>query len=127
MMKELRDIKEIVEVSDSSLLLFVLTVITAVLLITALVYFLTIKRGRRRVKPTPEALAKTALREIDYTDAKDAAYRFSENAYRFVTDESRELYQNIDEALIPYKYKKDVPELDRKTAADLKQFIKGIQ
>jgi len=126
-MKELRDIKEIVEVSDSSLLLFVLTVIVAVLLISILVYFLTAKRRKRRAKPTPEALAKAALRKIDYTNAKEAAYCFSENAYRFVTDENRELYQKIDKALMPYKYKKEVPALDTPTAADIKQFISEMQ
>lgn len=123
-MEQLRDIKEIVVVDDSSLLLLIATILIILMLLTLLAHLLRRRRGKRRSKPTVRMIAKGALQNIDYRDAKTTAYLFGEYAHLFVTEDSHETHQKIIEALRPYKYKKEVPPLKQETEDAIKAFLK---
>jgi len=129
-MEGLRDIKEIVEVNDHSFLLLIASITLTLLLVAAISYLLTRKRRRRPIRPTPKERSKGLLDTIDYSNAKEAAYLFEENTYPFVTEEEteeeQETHKKIIEALMPYKYKKEVPELDKETTKEMKAFIERI-
>lgn len=125
-MEGLRDIKDIVEVHDHSLLILLSTIMITVLLLLLAFYLLRRRRRKRRHRPTPIELAKEALQQLDYDDAKSAAYTFGEHAEHFITEDNHALHQRIMEALMPYKYKKEVPPLDNETAKAMKDYIKGI-
>jgi len=97
-----------------------------VLLLLALFFY---KRGKKkyRFKLTPKELAKERVKNIDYTDAKSVAYIFGEDVALFVDDKNRQKYKELEQKLAEYKYKKDVPELDKSLEKEIKDFIRGIR
>jgi ATP-dependent Zn protease len=127
-MEKLRDIKGIVAVSDNSLLVLILLTLLILLIAGAVFYFLKRKRRRkRRFFKTPLEMAKERIEQIDYENPKCVAYTFIEDVAPFVTDENRSRYEEIVKALEPYKYKKEVPQIDPDLKASIQRFIKEIK
>jgi len=127
-MEQLRDIKGIVEVHDTSL--WQLLALVALLLLTAALagYFLKRKmRKKRRFRKTAAELAQERIEAIDYSDPKNVAYTFIEDVAHFVDEKSKAEYDAIVRELEPYKYKKEVPPLDEALKERIKAFIKGIR
>ncbi len=124
-MDELRDIKDIVEVNEYSLEILLLLISLTILLIMLSTYLYK-NRKKVRKKPTKREVAKESLKSIDYRDIKDSVYRFSQDGALFIDDKNRALFQEIEEELQKYKYKKDVPALDRDLIEKMQIFIKEI-
>jgi hypothetical protein len=124
--EDLRDIKEIVEINESSLEIFLVTIALALLLFALGVYFFKNKR-RRRKKPTQRVLAKEVLESLDYDNTKELVYGFLEHGKMFVNEKNGELFQNIEKDLEVYKYKKEVPLVDEKIKKQMKEFVKGVK
>ena len=125
-MKGLRDIKDIVEVHDNSLLMLIFLIAGIVMLFAMAVYIYRHRRVRRK-KPAPKELALQNLKNIDYDNAKEAAYTFSVDGYLWVDEENAKEFESIEKELLPYKYKKDTPQLDTAVKERMQRFIKELK
>lgn len=125
-MEGLRDIKDIVEINEHSFALFIATLLFALLLLFLGLYLFK-NRRRRRKKPTPRALAKEALEQLNFDNTKEVVYDFLEYGVLFITEKNEEAFKKIEDALAPYKYKKEVPALEEQLKKDIKSFIKGVK
>ena len=88
-----------------------------------LIYLLVFKKRRRRKKLSPKELALKALKELDYSNTKDAVYNFSVNAQKLANSEQQEQLQEILKSLEKYKYKKEVDSLSSSDVNRMKEFI----
>jgi len=92
------------------------------------IYFFVIKNRRKRKKLTKFQLALQNLKQIDFSKTKDAVYTFSESGYIAAQkldklDEFKKILQNLEK----YKYKKEVPKLDKEDILKMKNFIKELK
>ena len=128
-MQELRDIKEIVEITDSSLLLLFLVTVAAVLLFTVVLFYFRFKKRRvkRKFFKSKKELAKERIENIDFNDPKSVAYTFVEDVGEFVDLERQAEYEKILNKLYPYKYKKEIPPMDEELKNKIKNFIREIK
>lgn len=125
-MEELRDIKGLVEVTEYSLeTLIALTLLSLALLAMGLYLFKN--RRRRRKKPTTKEMALMRLKSINYEDTKEVAYRFSTDGYLWLDERNQDAFEQIEKALIIYKYKKEIPPLEKNLKNRIKIFIKGLK
>lgn len=118
---QLKDIKPIVEVPDHSLWFFAGLVGLVSLLLIVLAVFLLRKM---RKKPDPrrrEALRR--LRNLDFSDTKQAVYDFSFLGQFVVSPRTETAFAALQDALAPYKYKKTVEALDPALRMRMEQFI----
>ncbi len=128
MIKGLKDIKGIVDISDNSL--FIFGAVIAVLLLVAVFLFLWFwrkRRVKRRFLLTDKQKAKKHIQEIDYEDPKSVVYTFGEDVKLFVDDKNIHEYKEILKDLQKYKYQKNVPQLDEDEKERIKSFIKEIK
>ena len=88
-----------------------------------LIYLLVFKKRRRRKKLSPKELALKTLKELDYSNTKDAVYNFSVNAQKLANSEQQEQLQEILKSLEKYKYKKEVDSLSDSDVNRMKEFI----
>lgn len=116
---QLRDIKPLVEIPDSSLYLYWGLIFSGVLLVVLLGYFIY-KRIDFSKKEDREKQYLEALNTIDWSSPKKAAYRATYYGRLLATDErKKELYSQLFPLLEKYKYKKEVEKVDTET---IKQF-----
>ncbi len=113
---KLRDIKDIVEIPDSSLfeLLSLVGGVVALLIVGAISFLIYKKFKNRRRKPIKKELALEELKSIDFSNSKESAYKFSRYGYLWVDEHNKNRFFNIErrflEKLINYKGE-DVPSL----------------
>jgi hypothetical protein len=112
---ELRDIKPLLEIPDSSYYIY-FGLVTLGLFVLLTLVLLVVKKfivNRR------ESLAKRelkVLKEVDWSNAKKAAYTVTRLGRRLVNDKrSEEIYAQILPLLEEYKYKKEVPSVNDET------------
>jgi len=125
-MEQLRDIKDIVEVHEHSLETLIGIVILS-LLVIGIVLYLYKNRRRRRKRLSPKEIALNSLKSIDYDNPKDIAYRFTTNGFLFINENNQKEYKDIEKELLVYKYKKDVPQVDKGLENRIKMFIKELK
>jgi type VI protein secretion system component VasK len=123
-LSKLKDIKPLVEIADHSLWIF-LAMILGFFIAVALIWYLIKKpKRRKRRRLSPKELAIKALKELDFSDTKEAVYSFSTNIQKLLPkeklDEHREFLRHIE----LYKYKKDVPSLSEADLKSIKELIK---
>ena len=123
---QLKDIKGNVAIPDNSLFIFIAIVASILLIITfgLYKYFTRIKRSK---KPTQNELALKRLKAIDFSNPKAAIYIFSIDGDRFVNETNKAEFKAIQEALAPYKYKKEIPPFPKELQDRIKEFIKGVK
>lgn len=112
---QLRDIKPLLEIPDSSYYIY-WGLITFVSLLLFGVLFFVLKKlwDNRKVNLAKGYLA--ALKQIDWEDAKKSAYEATHYARLLATDERRvELFSQLEPKLEQYKYKKEVEKVDEET------------
>ena len=127
-LKNLRDIKPIVQIPDNSLYIFIAIIIT--LLIAAAIVATLLKRKMRKPKrfiKTPLELAKERIKNINYSDAKSVTYTFLEDVSQFVNEKNKAEFEAIAKELQAFKYKKDIPPMSNELIERIKKFIKGIK
>ncbi len=125
-MKGLIDIKGVEDLNYTNPLWYLLAIVTLILIIAIVIYF----KKRKRVykfKLTPKEIAKENILNIDFNNPKSVAYIFSEDVYKFIDNSTKEKFKELENALLEYKYKKEVPKLDAKLEQEIKKFIKGIK
>ena len=125
-MEELKDIKDIVEVQEYSLLMLIGLVIIALLLLSLAVYFFK-NRRRRRKKPSGKELALEKLKNIDYKNTKETVYTFEEQIRDFLDEKNQEEFDAIHKELEVYKYKREIPALDTNIEKRIKTFIGAVK
>ena len=125
-MNELKDIKDIVEVQEHSFVMLMGLILLAVMVV-ALAIYLFKNRRKRRKKPTAKEIALERLQNIDYSDPKEVVYLFEEQGEMFLNEKNQVEFESIKEELKIYKYKKDIPPLDRDTKERIKAFIKELK
>ena len=122
MMEELRDIKGLVEVTDYSLY-YLLGIVGVAVIILIVLGILLYKYLTKKDPLTQKKVAMELLEKFEFGDAKQSVYEFSYLAQYAVNEaQHRELQQLLAE-LEPYKFKKEVPELDDALKAKMQNFI----
>ena len=109
---QLRDIKPLVEIPDSSVYLYWALILLAVLLIGVVGYFL-ITKIRQIKKINMEKRYLEMLDSIDWNSPKKAAYKATYYGRLLAQDERRqELFSQLLPLLEKYKYKKEIDLAD---------------
>jgi len=112
---QLRDIKPLLEIPDSSYYIYWGLIITGALLLFGIVFFVLKKLWENR-KINLEKGYLEAIKKIDWADSKKSAYEATHYARLLATDERRkELFSQLEPMLEQYKYKKEVDEIDTDT------------
>lgn len=125
-MEELRDIKDIVEVHEYSFETLMALIFLTIILLLLIVYFVK-NRRRRRKRLSPKAVALQKLKAINYSEPKEVVYCFSEEGFLWTDEKNSDEFNAIEKALIPYKYKKEIPPLDEMLIKRVQTFIKGLK
>jgi len=120
---QLRDIKPLIEIPDSSFYIYWGLIGFGVLLGLSILFFIAKKLWENRKKNlAKEYLA--ALKSIDWNNSKKAAYEATHYARLLATDERRkELFAQLEPMLEKYKYKKEVDQVDQDTLNQYKLFV----
>lgn len=125
MLEKLRDIKDIVQVTDYSFIYLIALCIVILLIILLAVY--KYMQPKKRKKPTQKELALIKLKNINFENQKEVAYDFYFYAVYFLNDKNENRYKELVERLEPFKYKKDVPPLEAILQTEIKEFIKDLK
>ena len=121
--EQLRDIKPLLEIPDSSYYIFWGLVIFGLLLVLGILFF-AIKKflEHRKANLAKQYLAK--LKEIDWKDTKASAYAATHYGRLLATDDRRkELFGQLVPLLDQYKYKKEVKSVDDETLKRFKLYV----
>ena len=113
--EQLRDIKPLLEIPDSSYYIYWgLIIYTSVLILSILFFILKKLWDNRKVNLAKGYLA--SMKMIDWKDTKKSAYEATHYARLLATDERRQtLFSQLEPMLEQYKYKKEVNEVDQET------------
>jgi hypothetical protein len=112
---QLRDIKPLLEIPDSSYTIY-WGLIGFVSLLALGVLFFVLKKLWENRKINLEKGYLEAIKKIDWIDTKKSAYDATHYARLLATDERRkELFSQLEPMLEQYKYKKKVAEVDSDT------------
>ncbi len=104
MVNELSGIKEFIELTDSSLYLFLFTVLVG-LLVGYFVFKITYNRARSRCKIDCEKYFLYRLKSISWEDSKKAAYEATYYGRLLATDRRKmQLFIQMKSRLDKYKY-----------------------
>ncbi len=122
MMEELRDIKGLVEVTDYSLY-YLLGIVGVAVIILIVLGVLLYKYLTKKEPLTQKKVAMELLEKFEFGDAKQSAYEFSHLAQYAVNETQRRELEQLLAELEPYKFKKEVPELDDALKAKMQNFI----
>jgi len=115
MENELRDIKPLLEIPDSSYYLFLALILVGVVVLFALLTFLFKKFWINR-KVNMKKVYLEALKNLDWSETKKSAYLATELGRKLATEErTKEIYNQLLPLLEAYKYKKEVPMIDDET------------
>lgn len=112
---QLRDIKPLMEIPDSSYYIYWGLIIFVSLLVAGILFFVLKKLwDNRKVNLQKGYLA--AIKSIDWAQTKKSAYEATHYARLLATDERRkELFSQLEPKLEQYKYKKEVGKIDDET------------
>ena len=112
---QLRDIKPLLEIPDSSYYIYWGVTIFGALLLAGILFFVAKKLWDNRKINLAKDYLET-LKNIDWKDTKKSAYEATHYARLLATDDrKKELFCQLEPMLEQYKYKKVVGELDADT------------
>ena len=113
---ELRDIKPLLEIPDSSYYIFLGLIFLGLTIVVLIIFFL-IKKFWKKKKIDMQKVYFEQFKNLDWSEVKTSAYEATRLG-RLLTKEnerSREIYEQLVPMLEAYKYKKEVPMLDEDT------------
>ena len=121
--EQLRDIKPLLEIPDSSYYVYWGLILFASVLVLGVLFFLV----NRYLDNRKANLAKGYLenmKAIDWKDSKQSAYEATHYARLLATDERRkELFSQLEPMLEQYKYKKVVSSIDADTQNQFNLYV----
>ena len=113
--QQLRDIKPLLEIPDSSYYIYWGLILFVGVLVLSVLFFLLKKLWDNRKVNLAKGYLE-AIKKIDWEDTKKSAYEATHYARLLATDERRkELFSQLEPMLEAYKYKKIVNEIDNDT------------
>lgn len=113
--EQLRDIKPLLEIPDSSYYIYWGLIIFASVLTVAILFFVLKKLWDNRKVNLQKGYLE-AIKKIDWIETKKSAYDATHYARLLAIDERRkELFSQLEPKLEQYKYKKEVGEIDEET------------
>ena len=113
--EQLRDIKPLLEIPDSSYYIYWGLIGFAIFLGVAILFFIAKKLWDNRKVNLAKGYLES-IKKIDWKDTKKSAYEATHYARLLATDERRkELFSQLEPMLEQYKYKKEVEEVDQDT------------
>lgn len=113
--EQLRDIKPLLEIPDSSYYIYWGLIDFAIFLLLAIVFFIAKKLWDNRKINLAKGYLE-AMKKIDWKETKKSAYEATHYARLLATDERRkELFSQLEPLLEKYKYKKEVESVDQDT------------
>ena len=113
--EQLRDIKPLLEIPDSSYYLYWGLIIFASLLAVGILFFIVKKLWDNRKINLAKGYLE-AIQKINWADTKKSAYEATHYARLLATDKrKKELFSQLEPLLEQYKYKKEVGKLDQDT------------
>jgi hypothetical protein len=113
--EQLRDIKPLLEIPDSSYYIYWGLIDFAIFLVAAIVFFVAKKLWDNRKINLAKGYLE-AMKKIDWNETKKSAYEATHYARLLATDERRkELFSQLEPLLEQYKYKKEVDRVDQDT------------
>lgn len=112
---QLRDIKPLLEIPDSSYYIYWGLISFVALLLLGVLFFVLKKLWDNRKINLAKGYLE-AIKKIDWVDTKKSAYEATHYARLLATDERRkELFSQLEPMLEQYKYKKEVNDIDTDT------------
>ena len=112
---QLRDIKPLLEIPDSSYYIYWGLITFGVLLAVGVLFFVFKKLWDNRKINLAKGYLE-AMKKIDWSDTKQSAYEATYYARLLATDERRkEIFSQLEPMLEAYKYRKIVNEVDEDT------------
>jgi len=112
---QLRDIKPLLEIPDSSYYIYWGLISFVSLLLLGVLFFVLKKLWDNRKINLAKGYLE-AIKKIDWADTKKSAYEATHYARLLATDERRkELFSQLEPMLEQYKYKKEVNDIDTDT------------
>lgn len=122
-MDNLKDIKPLVIIADNSFIYLVIIIFIALLMLLILGYYIRKKLQLKRCNS--KRIALNILKNLDFNDSKTTAYTFSHYASVLVNDRNIMDFEKINTALLDYKYKKQVNQLEKNLVEQIKVFLDG--
>ncbi|HIQ27285.1 MAG TPA: hypothetical protein EYH42_02130 [Sulfurovum sp.] len=112
---QLRDIKPLLEIPDSSYYVYWGLIVFATVLGLAILFFVAKKWWDNRKTNLAKGYL-SALKQIDWKDSKKSAYEATHYARLLATNEkTKEIFSQLEPMLEQYKYKKTVDAIDPET------------
>ena len=119
MTDELRDIKPLLEIADSSYYIYLALMGLLALLLLGVLYFV-VKKFLLNRKESQAQKYLQRLKRVDWSDAKSSAYLVTYLGRNLAQDErTEEIFNQMLPLLEKYKYRAEVPSVDDET---LKQY-----
>jgi len=117
---ELRDIKPLLEIADSSYYVYLGLITLAILLMVTVLFFI-IKKFLDNRKKNMNKIYLERLKMVNWSNSKEASYEVTMLGRKLLGLHPRieEIYTQLLPMLEVYKYKKEVPSIDTET---LKQY-----
>jgi len=120
---QLRDIKPLLEIPDSSYYVYWGLIGVGSLLLFGILFFVAKKLWENRKVNLAKGYVE-ALKNIDWKETKKSAYDATHYARLLATDErKKELFSQLEPMLEKYKYKKEVDELDEETQKQFNLYV----
>lgn len=122
MIDQLKAIKPIVSIPDNSLIYLLIIVFVSLIALLMIIKFWI-----KKLKSSKNYLRKNALRQLqnlDFTNPKIVAYDFNRYANFLLNDYNKKQYEQIQNMLIDYKYKKQVGVLSDDLITKIREFIR---
>jgi len=121
--EQLRDIKPLLEIPDSTYYIYWGAIILLVVLLVVVVFFIVKKLWDAR-KINLEKGYLEAMNNIDWKDSKQSAYDATYYGRLLATDVRRkELFSQLEPMLAAYKYKKVVDDIDDATKKQFNLYV----
>jgi len=112
---QLRDIKPLLQIPDSSYYIYLGLIAFGVLLVLGMLFFVLKKLWDNRKVNLAKGYLES-LKQIDWHNTKQSAYEATYYARLLATDSRRkELFSQLEPMLEKYKYKKEVDDIDTDT------------
>lgn len=126
MENELRDIKPLLEIPDSSYVVFIILSLILLITILILLFFFGKKLWLNR-KVNMRKIYFERLKSVDWNNTKKAAYEVTFFGRALVSEPRiEEIYKQLLPMLEPYKYRKEVPMIDVETRKQYKLLVHVI-
>lgn len=126
-LKELKDIKPLVEIPDASFYIYVALITLAIFVGLIVLYMIIRKVLQMRSKNMRKSYIAT-LNAIDFKDTKKSAYDATHYGRLVAQNErEKEIYSQLIAHLEQYKYRKVVGSIDSDTQKQFNLFLQVIE